>query len=265
VVGAARDADIALPESGVSASIRPRFEAVLTGTEMAALRTEAEARRDEAELVGNALKSLATRVPTWTIPEVVTTPVEERDFATAALTAAAAQRWVENAYQANQDLPELDALGRIKAEFESAQSLTQLEEGEALAESWAVAADRVSSAIKAADEPQGLLGRIGLWGVDVQPTIDLAMAAAIEGNVPEAFNKSAEVLDVMGSASSSGGLRLAGLVFFAVAVLGVLGLWVVLRRQAGPSWARQSTPHWMEQKGPAWRRRPKDPDKDNKS
>ena len=34
-----------------------------------------------------------------------------------------------------------------------------------------------------------------------------------------------------------------------VAVLGVLGLWVMLRRQAGPSWARSTTPHWVEDDG----------------
>ena len=93
-------------------------------------------------------------------------------------TAAAAERWVENAYQANQDLGQLDALNRIKDDFEGAGSLAELEAGAALAEKWAEAADRVGQAIAAAAEPQGLLGEIGLWGVDLQPDLDAAMEAA---------------------------------------------------------------------------------------
>jgi hypothetical protein len=43
-----------------------------------------------------------------------------------------------------------------------------------------------------------------------------------------------------------GGLRLAGIVFFAVAILGVIGLWILFRREAGPPWARQTRPHWAK-------------------
>ncbi|MEA2025759.1 MAG: hypothetical protein U9O18_03620, partial [Chloroflexota bacterium] len=149
VVAAALAADIALPQAQLSNDIRPRFEAVGTGAEMAALRTEAETRRDEAEAVGDALASLSSRVPGWQIPEVVTVPVEERDFATAALTASTAQRWVENAWQADRDWPEFDALARIKDGFEGAQSLEDLQAGAELAEQWSEAADYVGRAIVA--------------------------------------------------------------------------------------------------------------------
>ena len=46
--------------------------------------------------------------------------------------------------------------------------------------------------------------------------------------------------------AGTGSLRLAGIIFFGVAVIGVIGLWIMLRRQAGPSWARSTTPHWIE-------------------
>jgi hypothetical protein len=50
----------------------------------------------------------------------------------------------------------------------------------------------------------------------------------------------------LNDAEPAGSLRLAGIIFFGVAVLGVLGLWVMLRRQAGPSWARSTKPHWVD-------------------
>jgi|GEM_PF-5177752 len=246
VVGAAKAADLALPVAKLRAEIQPQFEAIETGADMATLRAAAETRRDEAEAVGNALSTLNTRVPDWDIPAVVNDPVESGDFAAAALTAAAAQMWIEAAYQADQDLPQLEAMVRIKDDFESATSLKELEVGAELASDWAQAADHVSRAITAADAPRDLLTDFGLWGVDVQPTLDEAMEAAIAGKVPEAISKSGEVISVINSGSSSGSLRLAGLVFFGVAVLGVMGLWVMLRRQSGPSWARSTTPHWVD-------------------
>ncbi len=48
---------------------------------------------------------------------------------------------------------------------------------------------------------------------------------------------------------SAGSLRLAGIIFFGVAVIGVAGLWIMLRRQAGPSWARSTKPHWVDDGG----------------
>ena len=63
-----------------------------------------------------------------------------------------------------------------------------------------------------------------------------------------AIAKSAEVIDVLRSGPSSGGLRLAGLVFFGVALLGVIGMWFLFRREAGPPWARQTKPHWIQDK-----------------
>ena len=224
---------------------------------MAALREEAETRRDDAVAVGGALDLLSTRVPTWQIPEVVTRPVEERDFATAAVAAAAAQKWVENAWRADQDLPQIGALDRIKADFESAQELIVLEAGATRAEAWAQAADHVRRADEAVKADRDLLTNFGLWGSDVDTPAAEAMAAAIDGRVDEAIQKSAEVISLINSGASGGGLRLAGLVFFGVAVLGVLGLWLMLRRDAGPSWARQTTPHWKK-KDSRWRGGKKD-------
>lgn len=246
VVSAARAADVALPDARLAADIRPRFEAVTSGAEMAALRVESEARRAQAEAVGGALDSLSTLVPDWVIPAVVMTPIEERDFETAAKVATAAQKWVVNAAEADQKLDRMQAIVRVRPLFEGAETLQDLEDGAKLAESWNIAAGNVREAVDKADAPRDLLAQLGLWGTDVQPTVDEAIAAAVAGNVEEAFSKSATVIETLNSASSAGGLRLAGVVFFGVALLGVIGLWVVFRRQAGPSWARQTRPHWMK-------------------
>ena len=254
VVSAARAADEALPEAELGSDLRPRFEAVLTSADMAALRAEAEVKRGQALSVGSALSSLSSRVPGWRIPEVVTTPIAERDFATAAQTATTAQKWIENAWQADQELPQMGAITRTQPLFEGAQSLEDLETGAALAENWNTAASRVASAVAAAEAPRDLLADLGLWGTDVRPTVDAAIEAAVAGDVAEALSRAAEVIDVMNSGSSSGGLRLAGLVFLGLAVMGVMGLWVMLRRQRGPSWARQTRPHWVDKEdGPRWR------------
>lgn len=258
VVGAARDAELSLPEAKLASEIRPKFEAVTSAPEMAVLRTEAEARRDEAESVGGALKTLSARVPTWEKPAIITDPVEARDFTTAAKAASAAQRWVENAYQADQDLPAMEALARTRDQFENAESLEQLEAGAALAEQWAQAANAVANAFVKNSESRDLLAGLGLWGTDVRPALEAALEAAIAGDVAEAFNKSAEVIDVLNGASSAGSLRLAGVVFVGIAVLGVLGLWLMIRRDSGPPWARQKKPHWVEDSGSRWRRGKKD-------
>jgi len=245
VVAAARLADIALPEAQLSTDIRPRFEGVTTAAQMSALRAEAEARSAEAQKVGGALKLLGSRVPEWRIPAVVTDPVAARDFATAALTADAAQRWIENAWQADQDWAEFGALERVRDGFENAQSLEELEAGAELAADWSQAADWIGRAELAVNGDRDLLTEFGLWGVDVNAPLGQAKEAGLRGDVDLAINKSTEVVSLIGNGSSSGGLRLAGIVFFGVAVLGVLGLWVILRRQTGPPWARQSKPHWM--------------------
>ena len=250
VVSAARAADVALPDANLGADIRPRFEAVQTSAEMAALRTEAELKREQADAVGGALDSLEQRVPDWQIPAVVTKPIEERDFVTAAAVAEAAQAWIENAWEADQKLDRMNAISRVKPLFEGAVSLDDLESGAELAESWNLAAGNVRNAVDAADAPRDLLSQLGLFGTDVTPTLNAAVEAAVAGDVAEALNKSAAVIDTIQGGSSVGGLRLAGIVFFAVALLGVIGLWVVFRREAGPPWARQSRPHWAKSDRP---------------
>ncbi len=258
VVAAARTADIALPAAQLSLDIRPRFEAVTSSAQMASLRAEAEERSREAQAVGNALDLLQDRVPAWQIPAVVTDPVAERDFATAALTASAAQRWVENAWKADRDWPEFGALDRVKPEFESAESLEALEAGADLAGKWSQAADWINRAEVAAAADRDLLTDFGLWGVDVETPLQAAKDAGLAGDVDNAINESSRVISLVEGGSSAGQLRLGGLVFFGIAVLGVLGLWVILRRQSGPSWARQRKPHWLEDGRSRDKKDPKD-------
>ncbi len=246
VIAAVVAADLALPEAGLREEAQPLFEAVTTGAEMAALRTQVEQRAAEADAVGTALSTLNRLVPTWQIPAVLADPVAAGDFGEAVATAQAAARWITFADRAQDALPELDALESIKTDFESAQSLADLQQGVELAQDQSEAADWVKRAKVQAAKDRDLLTDFGLWGVDIDAVVDEAVAAAIAGEVELAVNKSTEAISKLDGGASSGSLRLAGLVFFGVAVLGVLGLWVMLRRQAGPSWARSSTPHWME-------------------
>ncbi len=246
VVRAATAADLALPAAGMREDVQPQFEAVRTGAEMTALREQVEARAAEAEAVGNALSTLNTLVPGWQIPAVVADPVAAGDFAAARATAEAAETWVTAANEADLALPEIDAMNRIKEGFESAASLAELQAGVTLAQEWAEAASHVRRAIDENSKDRDLLTSFGLWGVDVTPIVEQAKAAAIEGNVKEAIQLSGDAIHTLQGGSSAGSLRLIGIVFFGVAVLGVLGLWVMLRRQAGPSWARSTKPHWVE-------------------
>ena len=75
----------------------------------------AEAIQAQAEAVGGALASLGTLVPDWQIPAVVTTPIEARDFTTAAEVASAAQRWIVNACRGGQEAGRHGASERVRA------------------------------------------------------------------------------------------------------------------------------------------------------
>ena len=257
VVVAAREADLALAKAadldleaiGLREETQPLFEGVTTGAEMAALREQVEARRADAVAVGEALGTLNELVPDWQIPAVISDPVAEGDFASAVATAEAAQLWVENAVKTNESLAEIQALELIKDDFENAASLEELEAGAALAGRWAQAADQVRLAIDAADRPRDMLTSFGLWGVDVNPLVEEAKEAAIAGEIDVALGLATDVIKTIDGGASAGSLRLAGIVFFGVAVIGVAGLWIMLRRQAGPSWARSTTPHWVDKDG----------------
>jgi hypothetical protein len=248
VVTAARAADAALPDAGLSEDIRPRFEAITSAAELTALRKDAERIQAEAETVGGALASLQQIVPDWKWPALITTPIEQRDFGRAAEVAAAAQRWIVNASEADAKLPDLKALERTHADFEAAATLDDLNKGADKAANWNAAADKVQQAMAANAQPHDLLASLGLMGTDLQPGIDRAMSAAVAGQAEDAIREAAAVLDTINGATSVGGLRIAGLVFFAVAIAGIIGMWIVFNRQRGPSWARQTKPHWLKGK-----------------
>ncbi|MEX1334297.1 MAG: hypothetical protein AB1Z66_03270 [Candidatus Limnocylindrales bacterium] len=242
----ARAADLDLVDTGLREEVQPRFESVTTGAEMAVLRQEIEGRRDAAVAVGNALRVLNDTVPDWEIPVVVAEPVASGDYAAAVKPAQAALEWVENAAEANASLREIDALERIREDFENAEDLETLTAGAEQAARWAQAAVRVRLAIDKAAEPRDMLESFGLWGVDVEPQIEEAKQAVIAADIGVALTKAADVIKTIDGAAGAGSLRLTGIVFFGVAVIGVAGLWIMLRRQAGPSWARSTTPHWVE-------------------
>ena len=246
VISAVQQAEQSLPEAAVARTFQPRFEAVMDGTEMAMLRADAESARDQAVSVGNALRSLRRTVGDWTLPVIVTDPIDNRDFDLAVKTTSAAQRWIENAALADRSLPEIEALSSVREEFQAATSLDQLEAGAQLAADWASAASRVAAAIVAADAPRDLMTQIGLFGTDVNPQVEAAIAAAKAGEVGEATQQAVSVIETINNGSSSGGLRLIGLVFLGVAILGVFGLLIIFRRESGPPWAKDTKPPWAQ-------------------
>ena len=139
VVASARQAEQDLPEAGAAAEFRPRFEAVADAAEMAALRVEAEAQAQTAKTIGERLTELKTTVPDWTLPAILTSPIEQHDFKTAAATLSAAATWVRFADQADQRLPQIEAKARTRESFEGAVTLDEITAGADLAEDWATA------------------------------------------------------------------------------------------------------------------------------
>ena len=169
VVRAATEADEALPEAGLRDVVRPQFEAVQTGAAMALLREQVEQRAGDAKTVGDALSTLNLRAPGWARPAVLLDPVEAGDFAGAVEAAEASKRWIESAYEADQLLPQIEAIDRTQPLFENAQDLQDLQDGADLAEKWENAAGIVSLAITENEKPRGMLTRLSLIHIS-EPT-----------------------------------------------------------------------------------------------
>jgi hypothetical protein len=246
VVASARQAEKSLPEAGLAAEFRPRFEAVTDAAEMAALRAEAETQAKSAETIGESLTELKTTVPDWTLPAILTSPIKQRDFETAADTLSAAATWVRFADQADQRLPEIEAKARTREAFESAVTLDDIAAGADLAEDWATASGRVADAIAVTERERDMMTTFGMIGTDLGPLREQAIEAARNGDVTVATQRAQALVDAINDGSRNGGLRLAGIVFLIVAIIGVLGLWWLFRRNQGPPWARNSRPPWAE-------------------
>jgi hypothetical protein len=244
VVAAAQDADLALPEANFANDFRPRFESVETASQMADLRVEAEAARDAAVRTGRLRSELSAAAPGWGASPLIDTPIRERDFTTADARLTAALAMARFAAQADARLPEIKATERAAATFATATTLEDLEAGADLAEDWATAADRVADAIAVADADRDMMTSFGMFGTDLKPLKDAAIAAAQAGDVAKATQDARAIVDALNEGSRNGGLRLAGIVFLIVAVIGVLGLWWVFRRNQGPPWARNTRPPW---------------------
>jgi hypothetical protein len=245
VVEATRAGDVALPAADLAAEFRPRFESAASAADMQTLRAEATTKAAQAEAVGAALSALEQRTE-WRLPPILQEPIDQRDFETAARVATIAEQWIVAAADADQKLPEIAALEKAQPLFEGATTIADLEAGAQLAADWNTAAVSVGAAIAATKQPLDLLGSLGMMGTDVGPELQKAKDAAIDGNVKDAINAAAVVNATYHNAPSVGGLRLAGIIFFFVAIVGVAGLWFLLRREAGPPWARQRKPHWLK-------------------
>jgi hypothetical protein len=229
-VHASDQARIALPEANLAEVIRPRYEGAATAPEVTSVRIEAEDLARTAKRIGDGLQYIRDTVPGWAVPPILSEPVAERDFETAAERIAAARSWLEDAARADQLIAGANVLPDHQAAFEAAKSDADIDAGLALAQRQVQGAELVT--------------QFGLLGTDLSEPKDQAIAAVRAGDVPGATNVVASIDNTVNQAARNGGLRLAGLVFIGVALFGVLGLWTVLRRDKRPPWAKQSRPPW---------------------
>lgn len=232
---------------GLAAGIRARFEGAGSAADVAAIRADAEADLRDAQTVGVSLGSLTAIVPSWRLPAILTQPITDREFDLAAELLSQAAAWVRSAAEADQALPEMEAIERTRQAFEGATSPADIEAGRDLAADWALSATRVRDALAQVNGPSDLMTDIGLMGTDLTPLKVAAVEAAKTGDVALATDRAVILVSAYTDGARSGGLRLAGLAFLAVAIVGVAGLWWLFRRNQGPPWARQGRPPWARE------------------
>ena len=119
----------------------------------------------------------------------------------------------------------MDAIERVKPLFEGAATLADLEAGAELAESWNIAAGNVRNAVDAPQRPATCSASWACWARTCSRRWMPPWRRPWPAMSAEALNKAAAVIDTINSGSSVGGLRLAGIVFFGVALVGIIGLW----------------------------------------
>jgi hypothetical protein len=185
----------------------------------------ADAVSDEWALVDEANARIQALVPGWVLPPAVTEPLAAGDAEKALRAARVALQWVEAAFQAEQDLPRIEAMSRTQPAFEGAQSLEDLETGAALAQDWRDAASRVRLAIERAYEPRDMLPTIDLWGVSIDPRLEAAIEAAEAGEVQAAIDLSNQIIAESDGAAGAGSLRVAGIALLIFAAIIVVALW----------------------------------------
>jgi hypothetical protein len=247
VVQAVTEARGSLAEAELEDVIRPRYEAAASLDALRALAEEAAVLRDQAVATGGALGTLRADIGDWRLPTVFLEPIKARDFARAQETIGEGQAWIDAAQGADEALPnELDAVASQRTAFEGASSIEDLQAGREVAKRQEQAALLVGKALSRKNDSRDLMTQVGLWGVDLVDLEVDALAAARDGDIGEATSLAADITMVMNNATRSGGLRLAGIVFFGVAVFGVLGLWLFFRRERKPPWARSSRPPWAK-------------------
>lgn len=244
IVRATAEANAALPEADVAALIRPAYESAATAEAIDALAQEAGVMRDKAVVTGAGLERLRASVGDWTLPNVFVDAIRQRDFDTAQKAVDTAQRWIDAARDADSRLSGLNALESQHAAFEAAVSLEDLEAGRVVAERQQQAVVYVTDALARKDDARDLLTQLGLLGSDLEEQTEAALEAAREGDVEAALEAASVLNSAISDATRAGGLRLAGLVFVGVALVGVIGLWAARHRERKPPWARTGKPPW---------------------
>jgi hypothetical protein len=178
-----------------------------------------------------AYHALAAELGDWVIPPAILEPMAQWRFQVAqdALATAAAIR--ASVAHANATLPGLDAAnGPVRALFEGATSVADLEAAATKAADQASAADTVVAARARIDAPRDALAQLGLlWG---DPSGPLAAATAAAANADLAGTQaSVATIDGLIDGASQQGLIRAGIGAWAVLLL-LLFLFLLARRRS---------------------------------
>ena len=175
---------------------------------------------------------LVASIGDWTVPEAVLRPMSEWSFTNATVaidfeaSAFAAARSVTAA------LPEVDAVnGPVKDLVEEAGTQAELDAAVVAATEQQTAAEAIASARTRLAEPVDVLGKIGLLGTDLQPSLVAGIAAVATLDSPKAMAAAALIDATLADASQQGAIRV-GIAIAVLLIVALLFAWLLLRRRS---------------------------------
>jgi hypothetical protein len=179
-----------------------------------------------------AFHALEAALGDWTVPAFILRALSDWHFDSATAAMAAATQVHDAAAQLATILPGVDGLqGKARTLLESATSEADIDAALAAAQDRVDAAGSVVAAQAAFAAPRDLAVQAGMFGTDLQPTLDAAVQA-IRDDDPAAARSSAEaVMDALGAAQQQGQLRLALAIGIPILLLLLLVTFLVLRRR----------------------------------
>jgi hypothetical protein len=192
---------------------------------------------EPAELKGRtearaAYHALAEDLGAWVMPEAIRGPLEVWDFDEARTLIATAREVLELVRQADAALAGIGAAtGPARSTFEAARNEADLDEARGIAADQSAAALDVADALEVLGEPRELIEEIGMWGVDLEPVVGRAVAAAKAADATVAAAAADEIREQLARASEVGIQRVTLTVGGVLVALLVAGAAVRVRRR----------------------------------